>query len=216
MVSVIFDAMSETRKRRSREGTLRKSDQTREAIVLAALEFFWDHPFRDLTVGGLMSDVGASRPTFYQYFSDLHELMSALLDSLRDDIMEAAALWFVGEGDPVPRLKVSLEGLVNVCYEKGTLVRAVAEASVSDAGLEKNWNKFLKGFDDAVAATIQQQQEEGLIPSFAAFPMAVALNRLDASLMIEHFGRRPRGNREQVLATITRIWCSTLYGISGE
>jgi len=51
-----------------------------------------------------------------------------------------------------------------------------------------------------------------LIKPFDARPVAMALNRMDAYLMIHHFGRRPRGNRESVRDAILRVWVSTLYG----
>ena len=63
----------------------------------------------------------------------------------------------------------------------------------------------------AVAARIEQHQAEGLIPAFDPRPVARALNRMDASLLIDAFGRRPRGKPEPVLDAITRIWTSTLY-----
>jgi len=222
-VSDIFDAMSETtsaatRVLRSfgREHQPTKSERTREAILASALEFFWARPFRELTVAELMARAGASRPTFYQYFHDLHDLMAVLLEGIRTDIFQAAHPWFEGEGDPVPLLKAALSGLVNVCYESGPILRAVSDAAVSDANLEKAWAKFLKTFDDAVAARIEQQQAMGLIEAFPAYPVAVALNRLDASLLIEKFGKQPRGDREEVLTALMRIWCSTLYGESEE
>ena len=78
----IIDGMSETKRseirRRNRPGGkagARKSERTRQAILDAALNFLWTHPFRELTVGELMSLAGTSRSAFYQYFEDLHELM---------------------------------------------------------------------------------------------------------------------------------------------
>ena len=216
-MSDIFDAMSETTPAATRvlrpighERQARKSERTREAILASALAFFRDHPFRDLTVGELMARVGASRPTFYQYFGDMHELMAVLLEGVRTDILMAASPWFEGEGDPVAELKVSLAGLVDVCYQRGNLLRAVSDAAVSNANMEKAWTRFMSSFDDTVAARIEQHQAKGVIDSFPARPVAVALNRLDASLLIESFGRRPRANRDDVLAAITRIRCSTL------
>ena len=52
-----------------------KSERTRAAILNAALDFVWSHPFRDMTVNSLMASIGASRSAFYQYFKDLHDLM---------------------------------------------------------------------------------------------------------------------------------------------
>lgn len=197
-----------------RERQQKKSELTRQAILSSALEFFWEHPFRDLNVAVLMARTGASRPTFYQYFTDLYDLMSVLLDSLRTDILDVCSSWFEGEGDPIPQLQTSLDGLVNLCYERGPILRAVADAAVSDAKLEKAWEAFLKSFDDAVAARIELQQAQGLIKLFPAYPIAVALNRLDASLLIDYFGKLPRGNKEDILSALTRIWTSTLYGVS--
>ena len=194
----------------------KKSERTRQAILSSALEFFWEHPFRDLTVAVLMARTGASRPTFYQYFTDLYDLMSVLLNSLRTDILDVCSSWFEGEGDPVPQLKTSLAGLVDVCYERGPILRAVADAAASDAELEKAWETFLKSFDDAVAARIKQHQAQGYIELFPAYPVAVALNRLDASLLIDYFGKLPRGDKKEILSALTRIWHSTLYCMSKE
>jgi TetR/AcrR family transcriptional regulator, ethionamide resistance regulator len=190
----------------------RKSETTREAILEAALDLVWTHPFRDLTVGKLMSRAGCSRPAFYQYFTDLHDLMDALLRGLERDIIEAATPWLRGAGDPVPRLKESLGGMVEVCAQRGPLLRAVSDAATSDARLEKSWLRFLGTFDDAVASRIEEDQASGLIPPFEARLTAVALNRMDVALLIHAFGRRPGATPLAVLQTVIRIWVSALYG----
>ena len=189
----------------------RKSDQTRAAILNAALEFLWTHPFREMTVAELMAITGVGRSAFYQYFTDLHELMETLLQEVAETIFAAVDPWFNGEGDATALLQQSLTGLVEVCYERGPILRAVAEASTTDERLERAWADFLAECDDAVNNRIEQHQAEGLISKFDALPVAVALNRLDASLFIHAFGRHPRSNPEPVRKAITRIWMSTLY-----
>ena len=174
------------------ESLLRKSERTRQSILDAAVEFLWSHPFRELTVAELMSLAGASRSAFYQYFTDLHDLMESLLGAMEQEIFEVAAPWFHGEGDPVPLLEESLTGLVRVCYQRGPIVRAISDAAPADERLEQAWTKFLKDFDSAVAARIEQHQAAGLIPPFDAGPIAVALNRMDAAVLIQQFGRRPQ------------------------
>jgi len=139
--------------------------------------------------------------------------METLLHEIGDDIYGVSKPWFEEDGDPVPLLIETLSGLVRVCYRRGPILRAIAEAAVSDERLERAWAEFLKGFDDAVAERIEQQQAAGWVPQFPARPVAVALNRLDASLLIDQFGRRPRGNSEAVRESLTRIWISTLYGV---
>ena len=191
---------------------LRKSERTRQAILDGALEFLWSRPFREMTVEELMSIAGLSRSAFYQYFTDLHDLMETLLGGVEEVIFDVAAPWFGGAGDPTALLDKSLAGLVRVCYERGPIVRAVVDASTTDERLERSWARFLGNFDDAVTARIEQHQAEGLIAAFDARPVAIALNRLDASLVIHAFGRRPRSNPEAVRESLTRIWTATLYG----
>ena len=126
--------MSETKRsemrRRNRPGGKaepRKSERTRTSILDAALKFLWTHPFRDLTVGELMSLAGTSRSAFYQYFEDLHDLMESLLHGMEEEILAVTSAWFQGEGDPIPLLEESLENVVRMCYQRGPILRAVSE-----------------------------------------------------------------------------------------
>jgi len=189
-----------------------KSERTRAAILDAALEFIWSHPFRDMTVDSLMTSIGLSRSAFYQYFNDLHDLMESLLGMLRDEVFDVAQPWFTGVGDPVALLNESLAGVVGFGYQRGTIMRAIDDAAATDKRLEKAWLQFFGQFDDAVTIRIEADQEQGLIPNFDARPVAIALNRLDAYTVIDAFGQRPRRQPEPVRDTLARIWICTLYG----
>ena len=189
-----------------------KSERTRAAILDAALEFIWSHPFRDLTVKSLTTSAGLSRSAFYQYFDDLHDLMETLLDMLKGEVMAVTGPWFTGVGDPIALLNESLVGLVEVCYRLGPILRATDDAAASDKRLEHAWAQFVKQFDDAVTTRIEADQAQGLIPDFDARPVAIALNRMDAYTFIQAFGQRPRSKPEPVREALARIWISTLYG----
>ncbi len=153
----------------------------------------------------------AGRSAFYQYFGDPYDLVEALLRGLEADIFRSPRLWLEGEGDPVSLLEKSLAGLIDITYEGGPILKAVSDASRSDERLEKEWNRFLGQFDDAVATRIKAHQEQGLIAAFDARPVAMALNRMDASLLIQAFGSRPRGQPKPIRDAIIRVWTSTLY-----
>jgi len=189
-----------------------KSERTRAAILNAALDFLWSHPYRDMTVNAVMAATGASRSAFYQYFSDPHEVMETLLDMVQEEIFHACAPWISGVGDPVALTQETLAELVRVCYERGPFLRAMSDAAAADKRFEEAWRQFLGGFDDAASARIEADQEQGLIPHFDARPVAIALNRLDACMLIEAFGQHPRSHPEPVREALARVWISTLYG----
>ena len=158
-----------------------------------------------------MSGTDVSRSAFYQYFTDLQDLMVTLLNDLGDEILTVANPWLAGEGDRVASLRHSLAELVRVCRARGPILRAVHDAAVSDEKLETAWNDFLGVFDDAVAAQIEKDQAAGLVGPIDARMVAVAFNRLDAYLFIHAFGRHPRQAEAPVREAITHIWISTLY-----
>jgi len=189
-----------------------KAERTRAAILDAALGFLWSRPFRELTVSKLMESTGASRSAFYQYFSGLHDLMQALQDMLQDEIFAAAEPWIAGTGDPVSLMHETMAGLVRVCHERGPFIRALSDAATADEIFGEAWGQFLCAFDDAASARIEADQEQGLIPDFDPRPVAFALNRLDASTLIDAFGQHPRMDPDPVREALARIWISTLYG----
>jgi len=189
-----------------------KSEHTRTAILNAALDILWSHPFRDMTVNSLMVPTSVGRSAFYQYFEDLHELMEVLLDTVKAEVLAVTGPWFTGVGDPVVLLRESLDGLVDVCYHRGPILRAIDDASATDKRLEKAWAQYFAEFNDGVSSRIEADQVQGLIPDFAARPVAIALNQLDAYTLIEAFGQRPRSKQEPVREALVRIWTSTLYG----
>ena len=189
-----------------------KSGRTRAAILNAALDFVWSHPFRDMTVSSLMAPTGVSRSAFYQYFGDLHEVMETLLTMLEEEIFTGVEPWLTGVGDPVVLIGETLTGLVDICYQRGPFLRAITDAASADPRLENAWLQFLAGFDDAATARIEADQEQGLIPDLEARPVAYALNRLNAYTLLQAFGQHPRKQPEPVQEALARIWISTLYG----
>ena len=189
-----------------------KSERTRTAILNAALDFVWEHPFHEMTVSSLMASTGLSRAAFYQYFNDLHELMETVLDLLQEEIFVAAAPWITGTGDPVALMYEALGGLVRVCHERGPLLKAIFDSASTDKRFENAWEKFLVGFDDAGCARIKADQEQGLIPDFDPYSVMFALNRLDAYTLISAFGQHPRKEPEPIREALFRIWSSSLYG----
>ncbi len=190
----------------------KKSERTRQAILNSAMDFIWTHPFNEMTVSSLMAPTGASRAAFYQYFSDLHELMETLLALLQEEIYDTVAPWLTEAGDPVALMHEALDGLVRVCYERGPFIKAISDSAASDKRFEKAWEQFLTQFDDAGCARIKADQEQGLIPDFDPCSVMFALNRLNAYTIIDAFGQHPRKEPEPIREALARIWASSLYG----
>lgn len=193
--------------------TRHSADEARQEIAASAVRFLWEHPFRDLTIAELMAGTTLSRPAFYQYYHDLHDLLESLLREVEAVMHQTANPWILGEGEPIAALRTSLAGVVQTCVDHGPIFRAVAEAAPLDARLEAAWSAFMGRWDDAVSTRIAAQQEAGLIRlRLDARRLANALNALDAAVLLAEFGAQPQGDPEAVLDTLHAIWVGALYG----
>jgi AcrR family transcriptional regulator len=159
-----------------------------------------------------MAGTTLSRPAFYQYFKDVHDLIVSFLRDVEAVMHETASPWLKGEGDPVASLRESNWGVVQTCVKHGPIIRAIVEAAPLDERLEQAWTSFMERWDDAAESRIVAQQRDGLIPPLDARRIAKALNSLDVNLVVAAFGRHPQDDPEEVLETMHRVWSSTLYG----
>ena len=188
-------------------------DRARTMIADAAVEFLWDHPFRELTAGALMEQTGLSRPAFYQYFRNVNDLVQKLLFELQGRMMTAASPWLDSDAPRREALRDTLGGIIDICVERGPVFRAIVEAAPMDEELEASWNEFMEAWDEAVSARIRFEQDQGIIDSRIDAPtMAHALNRLAAALLVDGFGRRDQSDPTVVLHTLHTIWTRLLYG----
>ena len=63
----------------------------------------------------------------------------------------------------------------------------------TDKRFEQAWAQFFKlSSMMGLVPALKPIRSQGLIPDFAARPVAIALNHLDAYTLIEAFGKRPR------------------------
>ena len=202
-------AVRSTGRKRSRRHA---PEEARREILDSATPVLRKGQFRDLTVGEVMAGTTLSRPAFYQYFTDLHELIDSMLRDVEQVMHQTASPWIDGEGETIAALWESNRAVVELCVQHGHIIRAIVEAAPLDERLEQAWKSFMQRWDDAVEARIVAQQKKGLIPPCDARRIANALNSLDVNLVVAAFGRDPHDDPRKVLETMHRVWSRTLYG----
>lgn len=188
----------------------RSPGESRQEILDQVVELLWDRPIRDLSIVSIMAGTGLSRPAFYQYFRNIPDLIEELLVDLETTLNEAAMPWFVAVGPAPEQLRKSLGGIVAVCRSHGPVFRAISESAPHDARLEAAWSRFMNGWDVRVADRIRAGQSEGHFRACDAANVARALNRMDAAILIDAFGRRDQLDPKAVLDTLHLVWSRTL------
>ncbi len=202
---------SENKIAKTKKQGRRSRDEARQEILDRAVDFLWEHPFRDLTIPLLMKQTSIGRSSFYVYFRDKYHLIEALLKDIEQETDVAIVPWLRRGDDPLNALFDTTKGMINVFMIHGPIIRAVSEAAPLDTKLDVLWNRFLARFDKAVAAAIIRDQKAGLIGPLNPDETAYAMNRMDIAFMIEKFGRRPQADPEVVSNTLFSVLSQILY-----
>jgi len=199
--------------RRKNRPARRSPEEARKEILEAAVAFLLRHPFRDLTVEGLMASTSIGRSAFYAYFADRFDLAETLLVDIRSEVAETARPWLYEPGDdPVAALHVSLEHMVEAWRRIGPLLRALTDGARLDAQLERIYRNVVAYNDRAVADAIRRDQAAGWIgAALDADETAVALNQLNLAYLYDRLGHPTRRDIAPIVETLQEIWRRTLY-----
>ena len=199
----------------------RRPEEAERAILAAARAFLEEHPFREMTVEGVMIRTGLSRPAFYAYFRDRYEVVTRLLEGIGGLLFALDWRWLSGGevGEEAREVLVdALRAGSQTFVEYGPVLRAIADAAGYDARVEQVYRYgLIERLVGAVAVRISRDVEAGLSPAdLDPEETSRALVLMTERYLLDAFGhpeRRPSG-QESVLVfrTLEGIWVRTLYG----
>jgi TetR/AcrR family transcriptional regulator, ethionamide resistance regulator len=191
----------------------RRTPEVAEREIIAAAEaLLRERPFRELTVDEVMRRTDLSRPSFYVYFTDRHQLVLRVFEHLGAELFSMSERWLRGTGEGPELMREALEGVVEVYAEHGPVMRALADAAADDPGVEEAYNAIAQAFVDAGARHIEEEIAAGRVLPLDAYETSRALVWMMERYLNLSFGSEPAADRGAVIDTLTTIWVRVLYG----
>ena len=191
-------------------GTRRRRRSPAEAereILESAERFLRSRPLRELTIDEVMAGTGLSRPAFYVYFRDRHDLVLRLIQEIGAELFEMADKWLKG-GD----LRAGVEGVVDVYAQHGRVLRAISDASVDDPDVEQAYHALVHRFIDATTEHIRmEQRKDGRSSGMTARRTASALVWMNERYLSICLGSEKPARPKDVAETLHQVWTRTLY-----
>jgi AcrR family transcriptional regulator len=198
----------------SRAGRRRRTpDEAQREIIAAAESLLRERPFRELTVDEVMKRTELSRPSFYVYFRDRHELVLRVVEHLGGELFTMSERWFAGEGDGAQLARDAVEGIVAVYAEHGAVLRALSDAAVHDPEVERAYGSLVQSFIDVTARQINAEIAAGRILPVDAEETAKALVWMMERYLTLSLGREPVTPPQVVTDTLATIVGRALYGV---
>jgi AcrR family transcriptional regulator len=191
----------------------RRTPEVAEAEIIAAAEgFLRERPFREMTVDEVMRRTDLSRPSFYVYFSDRHQLVLRVVERLGAELFTMSDRWLRGTGEGPDLARQALDGIVAVFVEHGPVLRALADAAADDPSVEQAYTALVESFVDATARHIETEIAAGRILPLAPYETAKALVWMMERYLNLSLGREPVTSAQAVADTLATIWTRVLYG----
>ena len=201
---------------REGEGAGRRRRRTPEAaqreIIAAAEQLLRERPFRELTVDEVMRRTGLSRPSFYVYFKDRHELVLRLVQQLAAEMEVAANRWYEAAEPSAAMLREALEGTIGIYGEHSAVLRALADAAVDDPDVEEAYGQLVQGFVELTAGHIDTEIAAGRMLTVNPQETAKALIWMTERYLYHAFGPTSPVPPTRVIDTVHTVMVRTLYG----
>jgi AcrR family transcriptional regulator len=200
---------------REEGATARRRRRTPQAaqreIIEAAEGLLHERPFRELTVDEVMRRTGLSRPSFYVYFKDRHELVLKLVEHLEGELLAVANRWYASVGGGPEVLRQALDGVVAVYGAHGAVMRALADAAADDPDVELAYGALVQRFVDVTARHMETERRAGRVIELDASETAKALVWMTERYLYHAFGPIRRVAPARVIETLATVWTRTLY-----
>ena len=196
----------------SRPRRRRTPEESEREILAAAEEFLRERPLRELTIDEVMDRTGLSRPSFYVYFRDRHDLVARLAREISAELFAMAERWLKGTGDPIDDARAALGGVVAVYAEHGAVMRALADAASEDDEMEELYRSLTDRFIEATAKHIREELSAGRAEADDPDRTAAALVWMNERYLTEALAREPADDPAKVAEALLAIWTRTLYG----
>ena len=190
----------------------RSPEESEREILAAAEEFLRDRPLRELTIDEVMDRTGLSRPSFYVYFRDRHDLVARLAREISGELFAMAERWLKGTGDPLDDARAALDGVVVVYAQHGVVMRALADAASEDEEMEALYRSLIDGFIQATAKHIREEMRAGRAEADDPDRTAAALVWMNERYLTETLAREPVDDPAKVAEALLGIWTRTIYG----
>jgi TetR/AcrR family transcriptional regulator, ethionamide resistance regulator len=204
----------ESRAPSARRRRRRTPEAAEREIVEAAEALLRERPFRELTVDDLMRRTGLSRPSFYVYFRDRHELVLRVAEHIGGELMAMSERWYKGTGDGPTLVREAIDGVVGVFAAHGPVLRALADAATDDPRVEAVYRELIQRFVDATARHIEEEIAAGrVLPLPDPTETATALVWMMERYMQLNLAGPLTAPVQRVAETLTTIASRVLYGV---
>jgi len=181
-------------------------DATEDLLQSTSLE--------DLTVAHILERADISRTTFYRYFTSKHQVVSAMLEAVQQELVDVMQPWFTrGDRAPDAALSDALGSVADVWGRHRPVLRACSEHWHSDPEIGERWVAMMDRFTSDISRQIDRERKAGEAPKGVdsrklALHLAWSCERL---FYLAGFGLAGDNREQDAVDVLVAAWVGALY-----
>jgi AcrR family transcriptional regulator len=200
--------------RKTQSARAQRRDETRARLLEVVERLLGDgENFTEISVERLVSEAGISRSTFYVYFEDKGDLLSAWFSEIIEELVEATAAWWSLDGSATREdLRAVLDRVVRVYRPHTVLMAATYDAAAYDASVRELVESMMGTNVATLRKHIKTGQKEGFVdPSLPAAQTAQWLTWMAERGMHQLVRQAADNELDGLIDAYTAIVWNTLY-----
>lgn len=200
-------------RREFEEGLRTRRRDSRRRILDAAAALIEERQWHEIALEQVMVRAELSRTAFYRHFDERSDLLLALIEESGVGQDPAGVVWKESpDDDPADAVRAACTVLSELFVRHGRLLRAAAEASVTEPAVATAYQAFADSFVSTTAERIERDRQAGRTHISNAREVARALVWMNERYLLECFGRRPfTTDPEVAAAALAEIWAGAVY-----
>lgn len=197
--------MSETAKRAPKS---LRGEQTRDELMNAALDVFWEKGYLHARVADIVKRAGVSHGSFYTYFKSKEDVLWALASDLHEILTDTGrGARARSEGDEVATIEIATRRYLEEYLTNRRIARLMEDVAVFNEEMREARMRTRAAFVSRVDRSIRRMQSENKADrSLDAACAAEALISMVSHFAYHHVVAREDIDMETAVHTLTTIW----------
>ncbi|OZC46588.1 MULTISPECIES: TetR/AcrR family transcriptional regulator [Nocardiaceae] len=190
--------------------------RTRSSLVAAARRVFEESGYLDSRLIDITRAARCSAGTFYTYFTSKEEILAAVLEQARDDMLHPGTERVDPHENPVAVIAASNRAYFEAYQRNAKLMALLEQVSNIDPEFRRLRRERADAFVRRNARSIESLQNRGLAdteldPLLASRALSSMISRLAFNhFVVDAAGGRSAADYEGLLETATRLWVNAL------
>jgi len=200
--------------RKTQSARAKRRDETRARLLEVVERLLGEgENFTEISVERLVSEAGISRSTFYVYFEDKGDLLSAWFSEIIEELVEATAGWWdMDKSATREDLRAVLDRVVRTYRPHTALMAATYDAAAYDASVRELVDSMMGTNVATLRKHIRTGQKEGFIDPSLPGPQTAQWLMWMSERGLHQLVRQASDNElDDLIDAYTNIVWNTLY-----